>query len=741
MVDDHDATFATSLYVFLILRSPKQLIMKKTAQLLLIACILWSIESQATHSRTFELFYRWVSDSTYEITLVTHLNTVNVPLTYPVQVSSISQARNATVQLSKVNSPTSSPIHMGNCEQFPLTNYKEYIYRGNYTFPTRASDWIISLSECCLSSQFAMSVSGVAVYLECGLNNLDFPSAQAKNNSPFWHNPLPNVPGHTNDTVINYMIQGICANRSLHLDQSVVEYQGDAIKYERYQPESMAGRAMTMINGFSFNYPLPLNPRIITYDSLTGRLSFTTPHIQQGSRYLVGLKATEYRNDTTWIGSLPIVTQKEIGFVKRILIISVESDSLCTDNDITFSDYDNANTVITQRTDSCNTGYLRFGLTDRVKCNSIDPKGSDILMIRQPQGDTMGIQWVQNTCWHDGATRQFDLTLDSALLAGHYWLMFQKGTDSNTIFTECGKELPAYGDTLHIIVNAMPAGIIEGDSIAGGVYSNRVDLNCNASEFQIHLSEPALVSSIDPLASEFALTEDGTNPPYRIFIDSVIPVNPSAGACRDLRFVVRNKIPAGTYTLQLKQGKDRDSFISYCYDEWPSSEIKVHVDELDIDLGPDTSFCSGSSFALYLQLPQPYSTYLWNNGSTQPGIWVYNFGSYWVRAKDGNGCYAYDTIAVTPRNCVGIATWDPDRVVMFPNPANDQLILEGLDHGSEFELYLMNVQGQRVWHQAVASDRSGRVDLSLPPISDGLYWVRLYQNGRGMLTKKMVIKH
>jgi len=64
-----------------------------------------------------------------------------------------------------------------------------------------------------------------------------------------------------------------------------------------------------------------------------------------------------------------------------------------------------------------------------------------------------------------------------------------------------------------------------------------------------------------------------------------------------------------------------------------------------INLGKDTSFCTGNPLTLYS--PQPGGTsYLWSTGSTSGSILVSNPGIYWLKVTNFSGCTFMDTITV-----------------------------------------------------------------------------------------------
>ena len=79
----------------------------------------------------------------------------------------------------------------------------------------------------------------------------------------------------------------------------------------------------------------------------------------------------------------------------------------------------------------------------------------------------------------------------------------------------------------------------------------------------------------------------------------------------------------GTYWVEVTNscGMDMDTI-----------EVTEFVSDINFNLGNDTSFCAGNS--LVLDVTNEESTYLWNNGSTEPTNFITTEGSYWVELKD-----------------------------------------------------------------------------------------------------------
>jgi len=67
-------------------------------------------------------------------------------------------------------------------------------------------------------------------------------------------------------------------------------------------------------------------------------------------------------------------------------------------------------------------------------------------------------------------------------------------------------------------------------------------------------------------------------------------------------------------------------------------------------LGPDTAICSYGD--LQLKTITGFTQYTWSTGSLSPTIIIRQPGLYWLRVKDGNGCFGKDSIIVNQKECL-----------------------------------------------------------------------------------------
>lgn len=107
-----------------------------------------------------------------------------------------------------------------------------------------------------------------------------------------------------------------------------------------------------------------------------------------------------------------------------------------------------------------------------------------------------------------------------------------------------------------------------------------------------------------------------------------------------------------------------------------SDTVAVNIETIDVDLGNDTTFCSGNMLTLDADDAGTGAVYLWSNNATTQTTDVNTSGQYWVAVEAANGCVGSDTINVT--------------VVDAPS-ADGINIVEGTDN--EFSFIADNVIG------------------------------------------------
>jgi len=111
-----------------------------------------------------------------------------------------------------------------------------------------------------------------------------------------------------------------------------------------------------------------------------------------------------------------------------------------------------------------------------------------------------------------------------------------------------------------------------------------------------------------------------------------------------------------------------------------SIQVEVKVKPA-INIGPDTSFCAGSTIILQSGLQLPNTDFLWNNGSTTSTTAIQEGGIYWLKVSNACGI-ASDTLFAT-KNPLPVINLDKNNFLC-------QGTNRALNAGSGYKNYLWN---------------------------------------------------
>ena len=721
---------------------------KKIQSFLILAFALISLiplSVNATHTAGMDMFYRHTTDSSYEFTLVFYRNcqgfTAGAPQTVTIQGAA--QSVSLSTSLACVMLPTwgtgvppLEPPNIFNCTNDLNFCLEEYVYRGTWTSPKRASDWKFNYSLCCMPNTNApANVQNGTQYNECSLNNLDFPDYIHKNRSPFWHNRRPNHPGYTTDTIFNPANVSICQGRNVLLNQSTREYDGDIVKYELIWVPTNAGMPIAYINGYSFPNPLPTVGGPFSIDSLTGAINFR-PGVPTGTGiYVIGIRAREYRMDSV------SMVLKEIGYVSRNLFIIIEDSASCADSSFTFSGTSSSSSSPASLIEiDCPQQIFNIRFTQQFKCESADTNGTCFELRKKSNMSLVPITKVQAlNCISKDVSNKLEITTGGIITADTFLLMVKTGTDSNTLVTECFTEIEAYKDTLTIVFLEEPIGDLLGDKISQGVYDNKISIECGKSSFKINLSEPAACNSVAVDGSDFVLVDNNVFPPNYIAPSSATKAcNHGRTSSIELRFSTMN---AGLYTLYTKNGSDGNSLQNICGVDWLADSLPVVVSGLDPDLGPDITYCLEDPFFHKTLYPGDFISYLWSTSGTNPQIVIQDSGTYYVTVWNIYGCQETDTIEVKGIYCyLGLDDLNnASGIKVFPNPTTGQLFMEYDQWSGDEMISIYNISGEKLT-TLKAEFGNALQKVSMHTYESGIYFIQVTK-GDEILFENRVVKY
>jgi photosystem II stability/assembly factor-like uncharacterized protein len=182
---------------------------------------------------------------------------------------------------------------------------------------------------------------------------------------------------------------------------------------------------------------------------------------------------------------------------------------------------------------------------------------------------------------------------------------------------------------------------------------------------------------------------------------------------------------AGTYsmTLIVDNGTCTDMYTHMLYVE----------DSPSVDLGPDTTICSGCS--IVLDAGNNGSDYMWYKDGIATGVitrgnTVGVSGTYSVRVITRSGCEAWDSVMVSVATGIRDMNKDIRQVSVHPNPNNKVFTLGfAVDNRQNTDVKIVNYMGAVVYSENLA-DFSGAYNrnISLEQFSAGVYFVNITTN-------------
>ena len=724
------------------------LIKRKSIFLLAWLVVSFMPQIRASHSMGAEFYYFWVSDSTYSFTLVFYRNctgfTATAPSTVDLIGTSVSTGKNFTktmvmLPIFGTNVPPLNPPGVNQCaERFQNMCVEEYVYRTVVTLPGKARDW-----EFTGSGNFHIgwweydNIRFGFNVIKAGLNNLDFEDSLSKNISPVWHTRRPNIPGHIGDTVANLPIISLCEYRRYGLTQIAKEYQGDRLKYEI----DTAWISSSLLSPYTSTYPLPTDtPPPLSIDSAKGVLYYNPipSGISTGTKtlYGLGIKASEFRNDTDLIGTSYVVKEKRIGYVSRFLTFIISDSAKCPDSLFRIADTTNHKPTSFFNL-ACDDNPFEISFSFPIDIFSVDSNASCFLLINSKNRDTVPLIKAVPQILNSLPVYDVLIYTDSILDTGLYYLYVVQGDDGNTIISECGKDLENIKDSIEIYKPMSPNEPMFW-ATGFGTDHDTIDVDCRAQVFTLFTSNPIRCTTVSRDGSEFYLVDSSSSPINKIPITFTARYKCSKSYTQELELHTSKPIDHGKYGLYLTKGTDNNTILDVCHRWWNEPSIGVKAPGLEIDLGPDKEICKGDEINVVLKAPPGY-TYKWSTGQFKDSITVTQYGTYWVQVWTNTGCLGTDTVNIVEINCTGIEDHSGEfGFSIRPNPVKEdkvEIVLER-ETNEMISLEVLSSQGSVI--SKIESRPSNQIiELNIGTLAPGIYFIRL-NDGHSTGIQKLV---
>jgi gliding motility-associated-like protein len=279
--------------------------------------ILGFARANASHILGGEIFYTYVSGTTYRVSMILYGDCSGVATTFAALSTATPEVQiyNGTALIttlylqpqlgSGVNVSPVCPDEINNTNCTPngtLPGVKKFIYATNYTLNTTSANWKFRFTGMLISgntqagrsnaiTNAVITTAGSLMSLEATLNNAVVPT----NSSPTYTTiPTP----------------FFCINKPQEYNQGAIDSDADSLRFTLIPGLEASGNTSTnipYISPFTATAPLGCTPGTFIFNGANGQLSFTPNIIQKA---LVVSRVTEYRN-----GVIVGTSMREMTFV------------------------------------------------------------------------------------------------------------------------------------------------------------------------------------------------------------------------------------------------------------------------------------------------------------------------------------------------------------------------------------------------------------------------------------------
>ena len=143
-------------------------------------------------------------------------------------------------------------------------------------------------------------------------------------------------------------------------------------------------------------------------------------------------------------------------------------------------------------------------------------------------------------------------------------------------------------------------------------------------------------------------------------------------------------------------------------------------------LTPDSDNCNGIAHLVFQSGGGPY-TVTWNDPLAQTGLSAYNLcaGTYEATVTDENGCATIIEVII---QLVGIDELENEEMLMYPNPASNELILQFNGAVETGTIQISDAFG-KIMQETFLAHPIEQIALDVSTLKDGYYFVTIEASG------------
>jgi gliding motility-associated-like protein len=281
---------------------------------------------------------------------------------------------------------------------------------------------------------------------------------------------------------------------------------------------------------------------------------------------------------------------------------------------------------------SCDATKIYIKLNKKMKCSSLAADGSDFVISPA----VVKINSAVSFC-NGFDMDSVELNLNGRLPVSNYTISVKNGTDGNTLFDNCGRNIPV-GNSLPL--NIMPLAPTPMDSM--------IPVKCAPQSLQLIFRKNILCNSVASDGSDF--TVDGPSPVSVVSATINCQNNVTKSITLNLSSAIVN---GGTYRIILKTGNDGNTIIDECSEQTPAgSALSFNVkDTVSADFSYQISQgCKQDTVQFIHNGKHQINQWLWQldyNGTSNlqnPVTYFNSFGTKQIILSVSNG-FCSDTVS------------------------------------------------------------------------------------------------
>jgi len=307
-------------------------------------------------------------------------------------------------------------------------------------------------------------------------------------------------------------------------------------------------------------------------------------------------------------------------------------------------------------------------------------------------------------------------------------------------------------DTIQVIYDSMPVVNLGNDtSICAGQSLQLNATNAGANYiWQDGSANPTYLVTAG--GTYWVIVSSGVCPPAIDSITVTFNVLPTVSLgndttlCMGQSLILNATFPGATYlwqdhstgaVLNVNAGGNYSVTVTDANGCSASDTIDVNYNQLPLaNLGADTTICPGHK--IILDVTFPGASYLWQDGSTNPGFAIDIPGAYWVTTSL-TGCSSSDTLNVASGDCE-CEIFMPNAFTPNHDGLNDIFKPQYYCSFSSYEMDVFNRWGKLIFRSTDIKQGWDGTENGTPALIDVYVWRVTYsaEDALGNVTEKMV---